>query len=89
MVGKILFELFALLFADGCQGRVRHAVVSNAEVVIALGMPDTVDYRGHVDGNSTSRYQELIGEVRNTFRCFRTGKIQALGGMRVMMKMGM
>ena len=65
MVGKISSELSALLLAEGCQGRVRHAMVSNTEVVIALGMPDTVHYWSHVDGDHTSKYQELIGEVRD------------------------
>lgn len=65
MIGKIFSELSALLFAEGCQGRVRHAVVSNAEVVIALGMPDTVHYWSHVDGDRTSKYQELIGKERD------------------------
>ena len=40
-------------------------MISNAEVVIALGMPDTVHYRSHVDGDRTSKYQELIGTVRD------------------------
>ena len=66
-MGKSLFELSALLFAEGCQGRVRHAVISNTEVVIALGMPDTVHYRSHIDGNHTSNYQEIIGKVREYF----------------------
>ena len=61
MVGKFLFELSALLFAEGCQGRVRDAVISNTEVMIALGMPDTVHYGSHVDGDYTSKYRELIG----------------------------
>ena len=74
-----MFELSALLFAQGCQGRVRHAVVSNTEVMIALSMSDTVHYGSHVDGDVTSKYKELIGEVRNTFRCFRTEKISGLG----------
>ena len=49
-------------------------MVSNTEVMIALSMPDTVHYRSHVDGDCTSEYKELIGEARNTFRCFRTEK---------------
>ena len=40
-------------------------MVSNAEVVIALGMPDTVHDRSHVDGNRTSKNHELIGKVRD------------------------
>ena len=40
-------------------------MVSDAEVVIALGMPDTVHYRSHVDRNRTSKNQELIGKVRD------------------------
>ena len=40
-------------------------MVSNTEVVIALGMPDTMHYRSHVDGDRISNYQKLIGEVRD------------------------
>ena len=40
-------------------------MVSNAKVVVALGMPDTVHYRSHVDGDRISNYQRLIIEVRN------------------------
>ena len=40
-------------------------MVSNAEVVIALGMPDTVHYRSHVDWDRISNYQKLIEKVRD------------------------
>ena len=81
MIGKILCELSTLLFAEGCKGRVRHAVVSNTKVVVALGMPDTVHYRSHVDGDRTSKYQKLIGPMSDYFSLLRTGKVRVQGGV--------
>lgn len=40
-------------------------MVNNAEVMIALSMPDTVYYRSHVAGDRISKYQKLIGELRD------------------------
>lgn len=54
-------------------------MVSHTEVVIALGMPDTVHYRSHVDGDHTSKYQELIGEVREYFSLLSDWKNSGLG----------
>ncbi len=60
-------------------------MVSNTEVVIALGMPDTVHYRSHVNGDRTSKYQELIEPVRDYVALLRTGKIRVQGGLCVIM----
>ena len=54
-------------------------MVSNTEVVIALGMPDTVHYRSHGDGDCTSKYQELVREVNNCFSRLLNWKILSPG----------
>ena len=46
-------------------------MVGNAEVVIALGMPDTVHYWSHVEGDRTSNCQELMGGEGLFFAAFR------------------
>ena len=61
-------------------------MVSNAEVVIALGMPDTVHDRSHVNGNCTSKNQEVIGKVGDSSSLFSDWKISDAGGVRVSMR---